>query len=158
MNIPINIETLLAGKVVESERIDDISPFLLRNHLRQINSRLFSQSETLPHRDLCVQMNLAEGTGIPTIKRALAANGSPPAKYDTDGDGDERRYFVTEIPVHPEFIADTDSQVEKVSNQVSNQVENLAVARIITILEFCIEAKTKKEIFSKIGFIVYDNT
>lgn len=51
------------------------------------------------------ELNLTEGkgTGIPTIKRALKNNGSPPAKYDTDGD--DRRFFLIEIPVHPEFIA-----------------------------------------------------
>jgi len=33
----------------------------------------------------------------------------------------------------------------------SNQVKDKVITRIITILEFCNEAKTKKEILSKIG-------
>ncbi|HQP71027.1 MAG TPA: putative DNA binding domain-containing protein [Clostridiales bacterium] len=328
-NIPFD------DRVNHKARIDDISPYLLRNHLRQINSRLYPQSETLPHKDLCVQMNLAEGadehllpknvglllfndtpekyfpythisivefpngaggeefyekvfsgpvqqqlvnalayikaqtvksktvkikgqaesktffnypfeaveealanavyhknyeirepievrimpdsieiisfggpdpsvrmsdlnkglirvrryrnrrigeflkelgltegkgTGIPTIKRALEVNGSPPAKYDTDGD--ERRYFVTEIPVHPEFLKEDSNQDsnqdEEKSNYVIaklssllNQEINYDIAKnikstekiltkIVMVLEFCFAPRTRDEIFDEI--------
>jgi hypothetical protein len=36
-----------------------------------------------------------------TINRCLAENGSPKPIFDTDGS--ERRYFITEIPIHPAF-------------------------------------------------------
>ena len=40
------------------------------------------------------ELRLTEGraTGIPTIKRVLADNGSPPAIFDTDGE--KRTYFL----------------------------------------------------------------
>ena len=109
-------------------------------------------------------MNLTEGkgTGIPTIKKVLNINGSPPAKYDTDGD--DRRFFITEIPVHTSFIDENSNQDSnqdsnqvrnqirnQVRNQVKNQVKNQVIDRIIIVLEFCIKPKTKKEILEKIG-------
>ncbi|SHK24709.1 MULTISPECIES: helix-turn-helix domain-containing protein [unclassified Fibrobacter] len=48
------------------------------------------------------ELELTEGraTGIPTIQRGLALNGSGKAAIDTD---DERTYFLIDIPCHPEF-------------------------------------------------------
>ena len=36
---------------------DDISPVLIQQHLREISSRLYEESLTLPHQDICRQMN-----------------------------------------------------------------------------------------------------
>ncbi|WP_319589387.1 RNA-binding domain-containing protein [uncultured Draconibacterium sp.] len=119
------------------------------------------------------ELNLTEGkgTGIPTIKRALALNGSLPAKYDTDGE--DRRFFIVEIPIHPEFMVRDGNQVKvlidkevevlnkdrnqdrnQVRNQVGNQVGNHAIDRIVTTLRFCTEPKTKNEILDKIGLSI----
>ncbi len=48
------------------------------------------------------ELDLTEGrcTGIPTIRQAMAENGSPPPKFSTD---DGRTYFLAELPVHPEM-------------------------------------------------------
>ncbi len=48
------------------------------------------------------ELDLTEGrcTGIPTIRTAMAENGSPPPKFSTD---EGRTYFLTELPVHPEM-------------------------------------------------------
>ncbi len=50
------------------------------------------------------ELDLTEGrgTGIPRLQKALKDNGSPPAVFDVDDP--ERRYFVVEIPIHPEFL------------------------------------------------------
>lgn len=48
--------------------------------------------------DFLKDLKLSEGrgTGIPTIQRELANNGSPPAAFDFD---EERSYFLIEIPI-----------------------------------------------------------
>jgi ATP-dependent DNA helicase RecG len=48
-----------------------------------------------------LKLTEGRGTGIPTIHRVLTENGSPKPIFDTDGT--ERRYFITEIPIHPAF-------------------------------------------------------
>ncbi|MFR9605362.1 MAG: AAA family ATPase, partial [Rikenellaceae bacterium] len=49
--------------------------------------------------------DLTEGrsTGIPTMQKKLAENGSPMATFETDN---ERTFFITEIPIHSEFNLD----------------------------------------------------
>ncbi len=64
-----------------------------------------------------LRLTEGKGTGIPTIIRALAENGSPRAKFDTNEP--ERTFFIVEIPVHPIF----DDQVSDYdSDQVNDQV------------------------------------
>lgn len=48
------------------------------------------------------ELDLTEGrcTGIPTIRAAMAENGSPPPKFSTD---DQRTHFLVELPVHPQM-------------------------------------------------------
>jgi len=50
--------------------------------------------------DFFKELNLTEGrnTGFPKIKKALAANGSPSALYETD---EERIYFLSIFKIHP---------------------------------------------------------
>jgi ATP-dependent DNA helicase RecG len=49
-----------------------------------------------------LRLTEGRGTGIPTIQRALEENGSDEAKFDTDGE--DRKYFLVEIPIHKSFI------------------------------------------------------
>lgn len=102
--LPEAIEIISYGGPDPSIRKDDLNNGIIRAR-RYRNRRI---GEYLK------ELNLTEGkgTGIPTIKRALALNGSKPAVYDTDGD--ERRFFVVIIPVHEVFLLE-------VSNQVGNQ-------------------------------------
>ena len=53
--------------------------------------------------DFLRAIHLAEGrnTGIPKIARALEINGSQMPRFLTDED---RTYFTTEIPIHPDFL------------------------------------------------------
>ncbi len=56
--------------------------------------------------DFLKELELTEGrgTGIPTIISVLKNNGSPAPVFDTDEP--DRRYFVTEIKIHPDFEID----------------------------------------------------
>ena len=47
------------------------------------------------------ELDLTEGrcTGIPTIRAAMAKNGSPPVEFTTDAG---RTFFLVELPVHPD--------------------------------------------------------
>lgn len=48
------------------------------------------------------ELELTEGrcTGVPTIRAAMAENGSPPPRFSTD---EGRTYFLVELPVHPQM-------------------------------------------------------
>lgn len=50
------------------------------------------------------ELRLAEarGTGLPTIFRTMASNGSPLPTFDFD---DDRTYFRATLPAHPEYVA-----------------------------------------------------
>ena len=52
--------------------------------------------------EILKELKFTEGrsTGMPKIYRALAANGSPPPRIDTNED---RTYFLIEFPIHPEM-------------------------------------------------------
>lgn len=51
--------------------------------------------------DFLKELHLTEGrsTGVPKIIRAMKANGSPPAIFETD---EESHYFLTVLPIYPE--------------------------------------------------------
>lgn len=51
--------------------------------------------------DFLKELHLTEGrcTGVPKIHKAMEANGSPPAIFETD---DESCYFLTVLPIHSE--------------------------------------------------------
>ena len=67
------------------------------------------------------ELDLTEGraTGIPTIQKALAENGSKPASIETD---DDRSFFLIDIPCHPNFVGNV---------QVDVQVELAEIERVI---------------------------
>lgn len=116
------------------------------------------------------ELNLTEGkgTGIPTIRKAMIDNGSPLPLYDMDGD--DRRFFIAELPVHSEFLSSDWNQDEikgntfiisdkeelnqvrnQVRNQVGNQVKDQIIDRVVFTIQFCMEAKTKNEILEELG-------
>jgi ATP-dependent DNA helicase RecG len=70
------------------------------------------------------ELRLTEGrsTGIPTIRRALAENGSPPARFSTD---EGRTYFLVEIPIHPSFVPRPTEDTGTRSGPGRDQVEIL---------------------------------
>jgi ATP-dependent DNA helicase RecG len=50
------------------------------------------------------ELRLAEArhTGVPTVFRAMAENGSPEPRFEFD---DDRTYFTVTLPAHPEYVA-----------------------------------------------------
>jgi len=87
LNLPINIEKLIQGEVVEAERIEYKSGW---------------NPECVIHTgDFLKELQLTEGraTGFPKIYDAMKRNGSPEPAFETD---DERTYFLAILPVHPE--------------------------------------------------------
>lgn len=62
--------------------------------------------------DFLKELKLVEGrnTGIPTILRAMAANGSEPPVFETD---DERSYFTVILPVQKKFLIPTAQEQPK---------------------------------------------
>ena len=56
--------------------------------------------------DFLKELHLTEGrcTGVPKIHKAMEANGSPPAIFETD---QECHYFLTVLPIHPEATRKT---------------------------------------------------
>ncbi len=56
--------------------------------------------------DFLKELHLTEGrcTGVPKIHKAMEANGSPPAIFETD---QECQYFLTVLPIHPEATRKT---------------------------------------------------
>jgi len=158
--LPEAIEIVSYGGPDPSIRLDDLNKGIIRAR-RYRNRRI---GEFLKELDLTE----GKGTGIPTIKKSLNYNGSPPAKFDTDGN--ERRFFITEIPIHSEFAAQdraqdkvlTDNQKEvgaydSVYDNVydrdsdKSNANSQLINRIITTLEYCIKPKTRLEVLEKIG-------
>jgi ATP-dependent DNA helicase RecG len=64
------------------------------------------------------ELDLTEGrcTGIPTMREAMADNGSPPPKFSTDVG---RTYFLAELPIHQEMLG-----VGQVHDEVHDEVLN----------------------------------
>ncbi|HSN97329.1 MAG TPA: ATP-binding protein [Candidatus Nanopelagicales bacterium] len=54
--------------------------------------------------ELLKELRLAEArnTGVPTVFRAMAENGSPEPRFEFDAD---RTYFTVMLPAHPEYVA-----------------------------------------------------
>lgn len=54
--------------------------------------------------ELLKELRLAEarGTGVPSVYRAMAENGSPDPKFEFD---EARSYFMVTLPAHPEHVA-----------------------------------------------------
>ena len=76
------------------------------------------------------ELDLTEGrcTGIPTIRAAMAENGSPPPRFSTD---DNRTFFLVELPVHPDLPGIQAQDQAHVEAHVLNETEK----RIIDVLK-----------------------
>ena len=82
--------------------------------------------------DFLRELHLTEGraTGLPKIRRAMQANGSPPPVFDMD---EAHVYFLTILPVHPTFVL------------------RELTAREQQILRFCQQPRSRKEILTQLG-------
>ncbi len=76
-----------------------------------------------------LKLTEGRGTGIPTIVKSLADNGSPHPIFDANEP--ERTHFIVEIPIHSAFSdqdADQDADQDKsiVNNIVINEIQDLS--------------------------------
>lgn len=126
-----------------------------------------------------LKLTEGRGTGLPIIYRSLEVNGSPPPLFETD---DDRSYFLCTLAVHPLAKTILGSE-ERLSRDIDNQlvfkdlneinpylslsvsdlgdrdieaIRNSINPRVSQILQFCVEPKSKDEIFETIG--LYKNT
>jgi len=162
--LPESIEVISYGGPDPSIRLSDFNKGIIR--ARRYRNRRIGE--------FLKELRLTEGraTGIPTIKRVLADNGSPPAIFDTDGE--KRTYFLIEILMHPDFrdqvrdyvemlesalninsLSELDQLIYGLGNdnwdQVRDQVRDQVDQEIWQILAFCQEARSRKEILNHIG-------
>lgn len=103
--------------------------------------------------DYLKELKLVEGrnTGIPTILRAMAANGSEPPVFETD---DERSYFTVILPVHKKFLISTSPAQQKKKTRRS-------LAEIKEIILFTLEQKgnlSSSELASEMGYTKVTST
>lgn len=82
--------------------------------------------------DFLRELRLTEGraTGLPKIRRAMQANGSPAPMFEMD---DAHAYFLTTLPVHPGFV------------------HRELTAREQQILRFCQQPRSRKEVLAHVG-------
>lgn len=69
--------------------------------------------------DFLKEPDLTEGrsTGVPTMLKAMAANGSPAPQFETD---DDRLAYLVRLPVHPLAQQPTDQVTMDVTPEVAN--------------------------------------
>ena len=180
MNIPINIETLLTGRIVESERVEFKKSWNPKMIMRTITA-FANDFENLGRGYIVVgieeenglpkmpfygfpkaqfdnvqkELKLTEGkgTGLPTIKQALLQNGSPKVKYDTDGV--KRRFFLVEIPIHSFYYKANDSHDNmllktKLNAIFKDNLSTLVLERTIKTLQYCKKPRSRIEILTNI--------
>ncbi|MBS0351806.1 MAG: AAA family ATPase, partial [Proteobacteria bacterium] len=107
--------------------------------------------------ELLKELKFTEGrsTGMPKIHRALAANGSPPPRIETNED---RTYFLIEFPIHPEMLTAEVTEQQQVKAYVKAQDEAYDQAQVklseteLKILHICQKrAVGNKEIIALLG-------
>lgn len=107
--------------------------------------------------EILKELKFTEGrsTGMPKIYRALAANGSPPPRIDTN---DDRTHFLIEFLIHPEMALQDKTGSAQAEAYVKAQVGAYDKAQVILseteikILNICQRnAASNKEIIANLG-------
>jgi ATP-dependent DNA helicase RecG len=92
------------------------------------------------------ELGLTEGrcTGIPTIREAMAKNGSPPPKFSTD---QGRTYFLVELPVRPGMEG-----VGLAHHEAHDEAHEELSAAEVSVLRFVAEqSRNRREIGEHLG-------
>jgi ATP-dependent DNA helicase RecG len=126
-----------------------------------------------------LKLTEGRGTGLPIIHSSMEENGSPPPVFETD---ENNAYFLCILPAHPLTESILGSQddlrrdrgkalifnnlidinqhlsllVSEIRDQDKMGIKERINAKIIEVLNYCIEPKSKDEIFEKIT--LYKNT
>lgn len=69
-----------------------------------------------------LEMTEGRGTGIPAMRHALRANGSPPPRFKTDR---TRSSFLVEILVHPQFLKEAQVEAQVDLNETERAILSL---------------------------------
>lgn len=131
---PLNKEKLRSGKIsARKYRNRRIGDFLKELHLTE-----------------------GRGTGIMKIKRVMEQNGSPEPTFDTD---DELSYFLTVLPIHPEWQSYSDGK-NKVGARDRDRDgdrdgDRDPADREMIILDYCLRPKKRREIMIRLN--LYNN-
>jgi len=112
--LPNAIEIISFGGPDPSIKVSDLNKGIIK--ARRYRNRRIGE--------FLKELNLTEGkgTGIPTIKKAMVRNGSPAPIYDTDGD--KRRYFLVELPIHLFFTGQDDARDENTQHTIKQDNTN----------------------------------
>jgi ATP-dependent DNA helicase RecG len=95
-----------------------------------------------------LELTEGRGTGIPTMRQALRANGSPPPRFVTDRN---RTSFLVEVLINPAFLADREQPEVSVEVPVEAPVELNETERAILVL--CKDApQSKSAILAGLGY------
>ena len=94
--------------------------------------------------DFLKELHLTEArsTGLPYIRAAMQANGSPPPVFEMD---DDHAYFLVTLPVHPHYVGRLPDRT------FSFQTARALTAREQQILRFCQQPRSRKEILAYLG-------
>ena len=139
MSLPININKLLRGKVIEWDRLE----FKKGWNPEEVVRTICAFANDINNRgDFLKELDLTEGrgTGFPIIHRKMELNGSPCPVFETD---EAHTHFLAILPVHPEFLKEDIVETEEMV------LPAVTSPRAIEILEFCREAKSRQEIMDK---------
>ncbi|GHT43968.1 ATPase AAA [Bacteroidia bacterium] len=100
--------------------------------------------------DFLKELDLTEGrgTGFPIVYGKMAQNGSPDPIFETD---EIHTHFTAILPVHPEFLK------KESEDETRMDVPTLDSPRALEILEFCREAKSRKEIMDMLSISNHPN-
>lgn len=91
---------------------------------------------------------MAEGwfTGIPKIREAMRANGSPEPQFVTD---EGRTFFAVELPIHPAFLKATEVH-DEVYDEVHDAELTDTEVRILRSLKA--EPKAVPQVVAELGY------
>lgn len=89
------------------------------------------------------ELSLTEGrgTGIPIAIKAMDENGSPQLTFETD---DERSFFVSTLPVHPQAVSGVTSGV--MTPTLTPEVMEFLNDKAIDLLDYCNTPRSRTEI------------
>ncbi len=124
-----------------------------------VNAQILAENQRIVARDyrnrrvgdFLKELHLTEGrgTGIPTIKRAMERNQSPPPVFETD---DACTYFLTTLPVNPEAKGIVSDHVnDRDSNYVSNQDSNYVSNQNKKLLAYAAIPRSREELLTFLG-------
>ncbi len=98
--------------------------------------------------DFLKELDLTEGrcTGIPTIRAAMAENGSLPVQYSTDED---RTHILVELPVHPLWEGIDPSYL---ADGAHDGGHDLSMTEGVIMLALSTEPRNTAQLASELGY------